>query len=266
MTVSTAIARLAGSAQLAAIAAEAWEDNADVLSDLGANSQARIAAVLGQCAHESGRFVFRRENLNYSAEGLRRIFRKHFPTDAIRRDFARQPERIANRAYANRMGNGPESSGDGWRFRGRGYLQLTGRDNYRIFGAAIGEDLTGQPELAEEPGTAWRIAVHYMASRRRSQKSLMEWADLGDTRMVTLGINGGTHGLDERELLTAKALQALSGQASTAEIQGLLLEAGFNPGPVDGLMGPKTRAALQMAEAAFGLTGEALVDHMRGLA
>ena len=98
----------------------------------------RVAGFLAQIAHESGGFNFVKENLNYSADGLRKIFGKYFPNDEIAKQYARQPEKIANRVYANRMGNGPESSGDGYRFCGRGLIQLTGRNNYERFAADLG--------------------------------------------------------------------------------------------------------------------------------
>lgn len=263
MSVEAAILAVAASQTVGHTAFEAWQANAAELERLGATSNMRLAAIFGQCAHESGGFLHRFENLNYSASALNRVFRRHFPTMAIARDYARQPERIANRAYADRMGNGPESSGDGWRYRGRGYIQLTGKSNYETFGRAIGVDLVDHPDKAAEPGTAWLVAVRYMATRRRSGKSLLEWADEGADRMVTLGINGGTHGLADRQMRTARALQALSGDVPTIELQRLLLAAGFDPGPIDGLMGPRTEAARDAAERHYGVSGAALVDKLR---
>lgn len=266
MRVEHAIRALAASENAGQTAAEAWLANETQLETLGASSDGRIAAILGQCAHESGGYLQRFENLNYSAAALNRVFGRHFPTMAIAENYARQPERIANRAYADRMGNGPEASGDGWRYRGRGYLQLTGKSNYRVFGDAIGVDLVAEPERAAEPGIAWLIAVRYMASRSRSGRNLLEWADQDDDRMVTLGINGGTHGLVERERLTARAQAVLSGEVPVVEWQRLLLAAGFDPGPIDGLKGKKTDAARAAAAAAFKLDGPALVERLRQVA
>ena len=101
------------------------------------NTSERIAAFLAQCAHESGGFVFIKENLNYRWQSLRKVFPKYFPTDALAQQYEKQPQKIANRVYASRMGNGPEESGDGWRFCGRGLIQVTGRDNYSWFAASL---------------------------------------------------------------------------------------------------------------------------------
>jgi len=266
MTAGAAIMAVAASRTAGARAADAWAADAAALNELGATGAARLAAIFGQCAHESGGFLHRFENLNYSAEALHRVFRRHFPDMDVARDYARRPERIANRAYGGRMGNGPEASGDGWRYRGRGWIQLTGKGNYASFGRAIGIDLVAAPDRAAEPAIAWRLAVRYMATRRRSGRTLLEWAEAGEVRMVTLGINGGTHGLADREMRTARALSALTGEVPVAELQRLLLAAGFEPGPVDGLMGPKTRAAREAAEAELGLAGAALVERLRAMA
>ena len=101
------------------------------------NTSERKAAFLAQCAHESGGFVFIKENLNYRWQSIRKVFPKYFPTDALAQQYEKQPQKIANRVYANRMGNGPEESGDGWRFCGRGLIQVTGRDNYSWFAASL---------------------------------------------------------------------------------------------------------------------------------
>lgn len=257
MSIKAAITAVAGSKNAASAAASAWNDNEAKLQALGATTPERLAAIFGQCGHESGGFLHRFENLNYSQAALLRVFRKYFPTAAEAAKYARKPEKIANRCYGGRMGNGPESSGDGWKYRGRGYIQLTGKSNYTAFGRAIGQDLVNNPDLAAEPGTAWMVAVRYMASRKSGGKTALEWADEGDTRMVTKIINGGTHGLADREIRTAKALAALGGSTTppVIEQQRLLLAAGFNPGPIDGLMGKKTKAAIKAAEAALSVSG-----------
>ena len=210
-------------------------------------------------------FRTRHENLNYSADGLWRVFKKYFANRAETEAFARQPEKIANRVYANRMGNGNSATGDGWRYRGRGYIQLTGRDNYRIYGDLLGIDLLGDPEAAADASICWLVAAKFMARTRRSGKTLLEWADVPDAIMVTKGINGGTNGLQDRKHLTGLAFQALTGKPTTAEWQALLLNAGFEPGPVDGLDGPKTHAAMAAAEAQIGLSGDALLEHLRAI-
>ena len=118
----------------------------EVASKFGINTPLRVAHFLAQCGHESGGFRVTQENLNYSAKGLMGIFKKYFPTEAIANQYARQPQKIANKVYANRMANGSEASGDGYKFRGRGYIQFTGRDNYTQFGKAIGEDIVNNPD------------------------------------------------------------------------------------------------------------------------
>lgn len=198
MSIQAAIHAVAASRAVAATAITAWEIQAEKLAELGASNDLRVASVIGQCGHESGGYLHRFENLNYSRSALRRVFKKYFE-DHEYSAFARNPEKIANRVYANRMSNGGEASGDGWRYRGRGYLQLTGKANYIKFGDAIGVNLVGNPDLAAEPETAWLVAVHYMNTRHRSGRSLMEWADRRNDRMVSAGINGSSnpHGLTD---------------------------------------------------------------------
>ena len=164
----------------------------------------RAAHFFAQTAHESGGFKAFSENLNYSAKGLRGIFRKYFPTDALANAYARQPMKIANRVYASRMGNGPESSGDGWRYRGRGPLQLTGKDNYRAFGRYIGreQEVLDNPDIvATELG--FESALWFF-----DHNKLWSICDqgVGDAAILALTkrINGGTHGLDDRKLKTKK--------------------------------------------------------------
>ncbi len=164
----------------------------------------RAAHFFAQTAHESGGFKAFSENLNYSAKGLRGIFRKYFPTDALANAYARQPMKIANRVYASRMGNGPEGSGDGWKYRGRGPLQLTGKDNYRAFGRYIGreQEVLDNPDLvATELG--FESALWFF-----DHNKLWSICDqgVGDAAILALTkrINGGTHGLDDRKLKTKK--------------------------------------------------------------
>ena len=164
----------------------------------------RAAHFFAQTAHESGGFKAFSENLNYSAKGLRGIFRKYFPTDALANAYARQPMKIANRVYASRMGNGPESSGDGWKYRGRGPLQLTGKDNYRAFGRYIGreQEILDNPDLvATELG--FESALWFF-----DHNKLWSICDqgVGDAAILALTkrINGGTHGIDDRKLKTKK--------------------------------------------------------------
>jgi putative chitinase len=159
------------------------------------NNQA--AHFFGQCAHESGNFKTFSENLNYSAQGLNGIFKKYFPTPASTTGYARKPEKIANKVYANRMGNGPESSGDGWKFRGRGPIQLTGKNNYTQFSQDIGRpDVLTNPDIVATE-LAFESALWFFR-----KNGLFAIADKGVSdaviTQITRRVNGGTHGLDDR--------------------------------------------------------------------
>ena len=165
----------------------------------------RIAAFVAQCAHESGNLKFVKENLNYSAQGLCRTFGKYFTPDTAQK-YNRNPEAIANRVYANRMGNGPEESGDGWRFRGRGLIQLTGHDNYVKCGQGLDVDLMNTPDYLETPEGAARSAGWFWDSR-----DLNKLADIGDLKTMTKKINGGFIGLEDRITHYDHALHILGG-------------------------------------------------------
>lgn len=158
------------------------------------NTPERMAMFIAQCAHESGNFAATQENLNYSAKGLTGTFKKYFPTEESATPYARKSEKIANRVYGSRMGNGPESSGDGYRFRGRGVIQLTGRDNYTACGKALELDLLTDPDSVAENPVAVLSAGWFWNTRR-----LNDWADKGDVLTVTKRINGGTIGLADRK-------------------------------------------------------------------
>lgn len=165
--------------------------------------QLRQAAFLAQLSHESGRFTILEENLRYSASGLRVIFPKYFPTDEAAQAFAKRPEAIANRVYSNRMGNGDEASGDGWRYRGRGLIQLTGRHNYRAAGAGLGSAFEAEPDLVSQMHWAALTAGWFW-----DQKELNQLADIGDMATISKRINGGTIGLENRLKLYKQALEA----------------------------------------------------------
>ena len=156
----------------------------------------RLSHFLSQCAHESGNFKFLTENLNYSADGLLKIFPKYFKDKATADAYARKPEKIGSRVYANRMGNGDEASGDGFKFRGRGYIQLTGKDNYKQFGAFVGEDLVANPDLVATKYPLTSAAFFF------DKNKLWDICDKGETpevvTLVTKRVNGGTHGLEDR--------------------------------------------------------------------
>lgn len=160
----------------------------------------RQAMFLAQCAHESAGFTRFEENLNYSAEALQRTWPSRFPSFAAAAEVARQPERIANRVYADRLGNGNEASGDGWRFRGRGAIQITGRSNYRRAGLSLGFPLEANPTEAALPGQGARVACWYWFFH-----GLNDLADDGDFEGITRRINGGLTGIVDRERWLAKA-------------------------------------------------------------
>ena len=167
-----------------------------LLPDYEINTPQRIAAFIAQCAHESGEFVFLKENLNYKAATLRKIFPKYFPTDAIANEYASRPDKqaaIANKVYANRMGNGPEESGDGYRFCGRGLIQLTGRDNYTFFAGSLQISVEEASEYLQTFEGAAQSACWFWETN-----NLNQWADKGDILTLTKRINGGTIGLEDR--------------------------------------------------------------------
>jgi putative chitinase len=174
---------------------EYWHDALQqLLPQYQIDTPQRMAAFLAQCAHESGGFVFIKENLNYRWQSLRKTFPKYFPTDQLAQQYEKQPERIANRVYANRMGNGAEESGDGWRFCGRGLIQVTGRDNYSWFAAS----LEISPEEASEYMETFEGAAQ-SACWFWEANNLNQWADRGDILTLTKRINGGTIGLEDRQ-------------------------------------------------------------------
>lgn len=172
----------------------------DIFPEYGINTPNRIAMFLAQCGHETGGFAVFQENLNYSVDGLMKVFKKYFPTRDVAEQYARQPERIANRVYANRMGNGPEDSGDGWKYRGRGCIQLTGKENYTLFAKAVWADyqvIIDNPRLViENTAMCLLTGLWYWKSRKLNQL-----CDNDDIVGVTRRINGGTNGLEERQHL-----------------------------------------------------------------
>jgi putative chitinase len=168
----------------------------DTAAKFGINTPLRLAHFLAQCGHESGGFRATQENLNYSAKGLMGIFKKYFPTEALANQYARKPEAIASRVYGGRMGNGAEPTKEGYKFRGRGYIQLTGKDNYTSFGKAINEDIVNNPD---------KVASNYAllsAAWFFTKNGLHKIADTGATDQVvtqiTKRVNGGTIGLADR--------------------------------------------------------------------
>lgn len=167
-----------------------------LLPDYEINTPKRIAAFIAQCAHESGGFRTLKENLNYKAATLRKIFPKYFPTDELANEYASKPnkqEAIANKVYANRMGNGDEASGDGFRYCGRGLIQLTGKDNYSWFAASLGITVEEAAEYLQTFEGAAQSACWFWETN-----NLNQWADKGDILTLTKRINGGTIGLEDR--------------------------------------------------------------------
>jgi putative chitinase len=166
----------------------------------------RAAGFVAQIAHESGGFNFVKENLNYGATGLATTFKKYFPTEADAKPYERQPEKIANRVYANRMSNGDEASGDGYRFCGRGLIQLTGRNNYTKFAADLGISVEDTVAYLETPAGAVSSAGWFW-----DQNNLNQYCDKNDFVTLTKRINGGTIGLEDRQHHYQLALQLLQG-------------------------------------------------------
>ena len=164
----------------------------------------RQAAFIGQCMHESNNFKTLTENLNYSARGLMNTWPSRFPTEEFANQYARNPEKIANRVYGGRMGNGPEETGEGWKYRGRGIKQLTGKENYERCGAGLGVNLVENPDLLLEPKYAALSAGWYW-----NKHNINQLADRGDIETMTRRINGGLLGLDARRAAIQKAESVL---------------------------------------------------------
>lgn len=167
-----------------------------VVSKYNITNPLRLAHFMAQIAHESGNFKFTVENLNYSKESLLKVFPKYF--NAQNADaYARNPEKIGNRVYASRMGNGDEASGDGYKFRGRGYLQLTGKDNYKAFSDFIKEDCVANPDLV---ATKYPMdSAIWFFDRNKLWDICDKGADVATITSVTKRVNGGTHGLADRQ-------------------------------------------------------------------
>jgi putative chitinase len=168
-----------------------------IMEKFGVSNPLRLSHFLAQCGHESGHFKFVVENLNYSADGLKKVFPKYFPTIDVASKYARQPEKIANKVYGNRMGNGDESSGDGFKFRGRGYIQLTGKNNYTAFDKFVEDDILANPDLVATKYPLMSAAFFFHTNK------LWDICDKGHGHEVVLAVtkrvNGGTIGLADRQ-------------------------------------------------------------------
>ena len=177
---------------------DGWVDAmTEVFPKYDIDTPERVASFIAQCGHESGGWRTFSENLNYSDKGLNGIFKKYFPTIASTTGYARKPDKIANKVYANRMGNGSEASGDGWKWRGRGPIQLTGKNNYTAFAADVKRpDVLTNPDLVAGE-LAFESALWFFR-----KNGLLAIADRGVTdaiiTQITKRVNGGTHGLDDR--------------------------------------------------------------------
>lgn len=156
----------------------------------GIDTGLRLSGFFSNVLHECGKFTVFTENLNYSASGLVSVFGKYFPTTASTNGYARNPQAIANKVYANRMGNGSESSGDGWKYRGRGLIQITGASNYRDASRGIGSDILSNPESALSPVNASMVAAWFFSS-----KGCNTYSDSDNIKGMRVRINGGTNGL-----------------------------------------------------------------------
>jgi putative chitinase len=177
----------------------------DTFAKYDISTPKRQASFIGQCAHESNNFKTLEENLNYRPESLMKTWPSRFPDLPTAMKYAHHPEAIANKVYGGRMGNGVEESGDGWKYHGRGLIQLTGKENYANCGSGIGVDLLNSPGLLADPKYAALSAGWFW-----NRKQINFLADSGDIETMTKRINGGLIGLDDRKVKIAKALAVLA--------------------------------------------------------
>jgi putative chitinase len=224
----------------------------------------RAAGFISQCAYESRGFRSIEENMNYSETALNRVFGKYFGTKRNAKNYARKPEKIANVVYANRMGNGNTKSGDGWKYRGRGIIQLTGKNNYKKFAEHVGMSLDEVIEYLETKyGAAHAACWYWMVN------GLNEYADAGDTYSMTKRINGGTHGLAGRRKLYRKAVDALVGEKTVATVTQTSFGMGDRGEGVkalqaalgivaDGYFGPNTHRTVKSFQRNNGLVADGI--------
>ena len=237
------------------------------------NTVNRAAGFLAQCGHESAGFTVLKENLNYSADGLNKIFKKYFPTVADATPYARNPEKIANKVYANRMGNGPESSGEGYKFRGRGAIQLTGKDNYSQFAKSVG--LTVDEAVADLETLDGAIESACWFWKKNGLNAI---CDKDDIVLMTKRINGGTIGLDDRKkhyehakhVLGSGHVDEVAETREAEDVEYVTVRLGSNNATVkavqsalgltaDGAFGPGTEKAVKAWQTAHGLAADGIV-------
>ena len=168
----------------------------EVMEKFQINTPLRLCHFLAQCGHESNNFKAVSENLNYGAKGLMGIFKKYFPTEALALEYERKPEKIANKVYANRMENGDEASGDGYKFRGRGFIQLTGKTNYKAFDKVVSEDILANPDLVATKYPL--LSAAWFWDSRKLNADADKGAGDDVVTAITKKVNGGTIGLDDR--------------------------------------------------------------------
>jgi putative chitinase len=242
-----------------------WLDhlnNAMAAQDI--NNPMRMAAFLAHVAVESGELSIVAEKMGYSAERMMEVWPRRFPTTESAAPFAHNPEKLGSFVYADRLGNGPPSSGDGFRYRGRGLLQATGKDHYREASAALNVDLIAKPELLEQPELAAKEAAWWWKKR-----GLNPVADAAQFRNSTVIINGGLTGYDKRVAFWRRALGVLGADPNVADTSDLVVEVqkalnalGAQPKlKEDGDWGPKSEAALDLFRAQAGLpAGDGIDD------
>lgn len=249
----------------------------EVLNSNDVNTALRLAHFVGQGLIETGFLRYAAENLNYSASALRRTWPSRFSEEDAKK-YARKPKEIAEKVYGSRLGNEPEGSGDGWRYRGRGFFQLTGRDNYRRFGEIAGIDLEGNPKILEKD---LKVSVAVAAAFWRHKK-LGQYADANDARAVSRGVNRGNpkhshaaHGEAERVAWTKAVLDIVKNPETVVDdgsldigdrggavknLQENLNTLGFDVGRADGVYGRKTARAIAAFQVEAGITATGKAD------
>ncbi|UKZ10856.1 glycohydrolase [Vibrio phage C-ZP2022] len=253
-----------------------FEDHYNHLVKLGFDTDLKWAHLLGQLRHESGGFAFFMENLNYSEKAVMRVWPKRFKTRAAARKVARNPQALANAVYNGRMGN-RMGTDDGWNFRGRGLIQLTGRNNYLNITRKFGLDFLSDPDrLARQAKSMWWAAGDFFATRKRGGKTLIEIAGANDVRNLTRAINGGYHGLEDRKAWTEFYISVFRNTSKlgctslvkrgsrgkfTKNVQHMLFKLGYltKPYQVDGKYGPSTEEAIKQFQKWANLKQDGIV-------